>query len=500
MVSSMDDIARTPTIMESVRLWVARSLGVGLPTYATSASGMPATPSYPAEQAMSALVANPWVWACAHAIVTDLCGLPLVAETGTGIERTVSHDDPALRLLAQPSPKVSGIRFRRQLVLDSVFGNAYIRVWRDGPGRPVMLGRIPPGMIEAQVGRNGEELGWTLPATGERLRWDDVLHISDPSWEHTAALVFGDSPIQPLALGLSVDRDTRKQSGRAARRGRLEMMLTPDGAEVVLSKESTGAMVEQYVRSTESGHGLYVVNKSMKATPLTLTARDGEFLGITDRLRSEILAVFGVPPVRAGEPAANYGTAKQQMRTYWETLQGRAALIDDELSRLAEPGVRIRHSFANVEALQTSRTESQARGVIWMREFGMSPSEAASYEGFGDAPVADEAPAKPSAAPTIPTQDPTVDEPREDKAIASTLVLVAGLLETNPEGGGLAKSMLCGTLVELGALPALAEAVAAEAVDLCTEAASIATEPLADLRAFGPEHARRIARLAGVDP
>ncbi len=496
----MDELApRSPGVLTSIRSWVARSLGVGLPVYSSSGGGVPASPSYPAEMAMAALVANPWVWACAHAIVTDLCGLPLVAETGTGINRTQTYDDPTLQLLARPSPKVSGVRFRRQLVLDSVFGNAYSRVWWKA-GRPVMLGRIPPGLIEAQVGEDGEELGWTLPATGRTLTWDEVLHVADPSWEHTQALVFGDSPIQPLALGLSVDRDTRKQSGRAARRGRLEMMLAPEGAEVLIGKTSTREMTDQYVTAATEGHGVYVVNKAMKATPLTLTAREGEFLGITDRLRAEILAVFGVPPVRAGEPAANYGTAKQQMRTYWETLQGRAALIDDELSRLAGPGVRIRHSFANVEALQTSRTERQARAVIWMQAFGMSPPKAAAYEDFGDAPVAEVAPAAKPAAGQIPTADPTVDEPAEDKSamVGATLVLLASMFETSDDPQPMARGMLRASLIALGATPATADTVSAEAVSLCHEAAQLATEPLVDLRAFGPDHAQRIARLAGV--
>jgi len=362
-----------------------------------------------------------------------------------------------------------------------------------------MLSRIVPALIKANVGKDGEVIDWWFPATGQRLRWDQVLHIGDASWSSHEALVYGATPIQPIALGLTVDRDSRKQAGRAARRGRMEMMLSPGAPEVVFNKESTKALVDQYVTAMESGDGIYCVNKNVDATPLSLSAREGEFLGIADRLRAEVLAVFGVPPVRAGEPAANYGTAKQQMRTYWETLQGRAALIDDELSRLAEPGVRIRHSFANVEALQTSQTERQGRVVIWT-QLGMTPPDACAYEGFVDAPVPAKLPAPPAAPMAPPGKDPKVDEPREDKAarIATTLVLVAGLLENNPDAESLAKSMLCGALVELGVLPALADAISTEAAALCHEAAALATEPLVDLRAFGADHALRIARLAGV--
>ncbi len=543
----MDELSARPSgILTSIRNWVERSLGVGLPVYSSSGGGIPASPSYPAELSMSALIGNPWVWACVQAIVTDLTGLPLVAETGVGLARKQTYDHWLLTLLDRPHPKVSGRRFRRQLVTDLCFGNAYIRVWRDGTGRPVQLGRVLPGSIEAEVGPDGEELGWLLPSTGQTLRWDEVLHISDVSWEHRASLVFGNSPIEPLALGLSVDRDTRKQSGRAARRGRLEMMLTPDAPEVVLNKEATRNMVDQYATATESGHGLYVVNKAMKATPLTLTAREGEFLGITDRLRAEILAVFGVPPVRAGEPAANYGTARQQMRTYWETLLGRAALIDDELSRLAEPGVRVRHSFANVNSLQETHTERQTRAVVWIEKFGIDAASAASYEGFHDAPIPKASKtasleatalngAQVVAAQSIVQAVALQQLPRESAvamlvqffqldpesadsvlgpvgrtffaplpvtlAIVPILTRVAALYESGHPANdvrALAATWLRAALLQGGAEPETATVVASEAAALCHEAFAIGAGPIADLRAFGPEHAERILQSAGV--
>jgi HK97 family phage portal protein len=497
----MDELVRAPTgIFARVRAFVERALGVGLPTFAAGGGSVPASPDYPLDQAMAAMSANPWVWACVQAIVTDLCGLPLVAEEGVGLKRTQTLDHWLLALLERPSPKCSGRRFRRQLVTDLIeTGNAFVRVWRRADGRPVMLGRIVPSKIKPIVGPDGEVLEWELTG-GQKLKWDEVLHIADVSSSQSESLVMGSSAIAPLALGLNVDRDSRRQAGRAARRGRVEMMLTPEGAEVVFSKESLRGIIDQYVGATESGNGIYCVNKAMKATPLTLTARDGEFLGIGDRLRAEVLAVLGVPPVRAGEPAANYGTAKQQMRTYWETLQGRAALIDDELSRLAEPGVRIRHSFANVEALQTSQTERQARALLWM-QFGMEPSVAASYEGFVDAPIPAGPLKKPAEAPTPPAKDPDTDEPQEARAaVLGVLRTVGGLYaagETDADAVETTTRMLLRTVLRHHRAEAV-DAVAEEAAAVCRGAAELALQDgdVIGIRAFGDQHAARIVQLA----
>jgi HK97 family phage portal protein len=497
-------LAVRPTLLARVALWAERALGVGLPAYSRGGGGVPAQPEYDVDRSMSALVRSPWVWACVEAIATDLSGLPIVVERGAGIERKQTSTHWLIDLLDRPSPQVGGRRFRRQLLCDLLLsGNAYVRVWRSN-GRPVRLGRIVPQLVQAQVGLDGEIVGWTLTATGERLTADEVLHIAGLSWTATQALALGESPIRPLHLALQVERDARIQAGRAARRGRIEMMLTPAAPEVVIGPDQVDDMVRHYAESAGRGDGVYVANKHMTAMPLSLSARDGEFLGISDRNRAEVLAVFGVPPTRVNEPAANYGTAKQQMRTYWEGLQGRAALLDDELSRLAEPGTRVRHSFAGVEALQTSQTERQARAVVWRESFGMDAEDAAAYEGFYDAPVSEAAIAARAPAPGRPPEngadgaDPAVDEPREQAAVGSVLRQVAGLYAAGEDPADVervARTLLRSALRSLGS-PA-ADDVADEAAAVCREAAAAVLDgDASEVAAFGRDHAARIVRLA----
>lgn len=495
-------------LRDGVRGWVSKLLGVGITSYSAGGGGSPTEPPYNVDRTMQALASNPWVYACVQAIATDLSGLPLVVEKGTGNNKTQTSDDPILTLFDYPHPKTTGRRLRRQGLGDfKLAGNSYTRVWRDPAGAPIQLGRCPPQIPKPIVGKDGEPLAWDLDGT--RLPWTDILHVADISWQATEALVYGQSPITPLALGLQMDRDSRIQVGRSAKRGRLEMMLTPKDPFTHLPAQSVRDIRNEAVASMLAGDGVYVVSDAMEATALSLSPREGEFLGIRDRTRSEILAVMGVPPVRAGEPAANYGTAKQQMRTYWETLQGIAALFDDEYSRLAPMGTRIRHSFAGVEALQTSQTERQARAAIWVATFGMSPRDAARYEGFIDAPVP-EGPAPSDAAPPSETDengnDPA-DEPQELSArdqISAVLTFGAVLLEhAEPDdraGAVLALSAaLRVTLIRCGASLPRARAVAKDAADLCASVAlSTVDTPLNELGAFAIPHAERVLHNAGL--
>jgi HK97 family phage portal protein len=445
---------------------------------------------------MSAMAANPWVFVAVQAIANDLAGLPLVAEFGPEDRRQQTTNHWLVRLLRKPHPKISGRKLRRQLYADwRIAGNAYVRVWRASSGRPIQLGRIPPQLIEPMVSNDGEEVGWRLQS-GHMLRWEDVLHIADLSWEASSQVVLGETPIRPLSLGLQVDVDARKQAGRAARRGILEMILSPKDPQVYLGEEGVAAMVASWVKSREEGHGLYIPNAGMEATPTTLTPKDLEWTEARKETKSEILAVMGVPPTRAGDPAANYGTAKEQMRTYWSMLLGVAALFDDEFTRLSDDGIEIRHSFSRVEALQTSFTERQARAVVWSQQFGIPPKDAARYEGFIDAPISEDAVGSnmPSAAPGT-----DADEPRETlSAVISVLASIRAMYQRGEDTNQvreLTPALLRSALRLLPNGPDDTVVVEASEVLYAVACASLASGDTLELPAFGVEHAKRIVRL-----
>lgn len=477
------------------RDWLTRLIGVGLQAYSRSGAGIPAYPTYDHNKALSAFGNNAWVYACGQAIYTDLAGLPLVVETGVGIDRKQSQDHWLLDLLERPHPKISGRRMRRQWYLDlRQTGNAYIRVWRNPQGRPIQFGRVPPQLIQPIVADDGEEVGWQIGA--KVLPWSDVRHVADPSWEANLSVALGETAMRPLGTSLQIDRDAKTAAGRAARRGRVDMILSPTSEDMTLGPEAVDGMVEQYAKATEDGHGIWVVNRGMAATPNSLTARDGEFLALIDRSKAEIMAVMGVPPTRAGDPAANYGTARAQMRVYWEFLMGVASLFDDELTQLAEPGVRVRHDFSRVEALQTRQTEALNRVVILV-SLGMDPNEALRYEQFFDAPMIKEA--KPTAKPTTaPVSDPNGNRPADEPAstaladwITAQLQLAAIVFESDRSDKSIA-NFVTQTLVKR-----LPYDNAAEAAEICAEAAAL-SDPnvsLTSVRAFGELHAQRLARM-----
>lgn len=367
-----------------VQSWVERIALLGAVTLALGGPGVGVSPDYPVANSMSTMATFPWVWTCVRAVAGDAAGLPLVAVRRDARGRRQLVDDPMLRLLERPSLGVTGHLLRKQLLVDYLLtGNAY--VWR---ASEVELIRLHPEDVRpVPMGRGlGQAIGAYDVWDGERhvtLPASQVLHIRDVSWASGTQALLGEAAIRCLHDDLTMERGAKRLAAHQASKGRPEVLLSTDGQ---LGKEGADELVARWEKATKALHGAFAAGRGVKATPLGWSPKEFEFAARSEVVRDVILAVFEVPPARAGLSSANYGTQKQQMRTYWESIVRRVAAFDQAWSLWAAPGVSIETDFTSVEALQVSYTERQQRILTWCA-LGASPAESAAYEGFDESPV-----------------------------------------------------------------------------------------------------------------
>ena len=393
----------------SITRWVSRLFVGGGALSVLSLSG-PVSPAYSVDNSMSTLARFPWIWTCVQIIASDLASRPLIAyrRPGRGRKR-VEVPDAALDLLAQPNAGQSEYLFRKQLWVDLLLpGNAY--VWR--PPEGVAIYRLHPRSVRPLPGPLGMVVAyeWTDHSTGSAERRilppEEVLHIRDVSWTDDPTAVLGESTIRCLHDDLTADLGIRQQAAQAAARGRPDIIFS---SKTQLGDGGAEKLVERFEASVSSRRGAFVVGGEVTATPLSWAPTELGQIERSEQIRDTILAVFGVPPSKAGIPGANYATARQEEKAYWTRMMARARVFDDAFSRLAAPGVRIGHDYSTVEALQVSHTERQARVQGWVA-MGWAPEDAAAYEGFEGLPPRREAePAEPAA----PDAGDNEDEPAE---------------------------------------------------------------------------------------
>jgi HK97 family phage portal protein len=355
------------------------------------AAAQPASPQYPKGDALSAYAAFPWVYACMDAIASDLAGLPLVVIRGKGEDAERIDNHPVLELLQNPSTRVSANLFRKQLVTDYVLtGDAYAVI--AGDSVPMALLRMVPQRVMVKPWADGQPSQYVYDSgTGERVyQWEEVLHIRSPSWEDDPSNLFGTGSIRPLDHDLRTELSALKSAEETAKTGRPSGIISPSEDGDRWSAEQVKRIREGYQKQLGGQSGVLILGGAARFDSLSMTPRDLEFTQQRQLTRESTLAVFGVPPTRVGLPSANYATAREQSRIYWQSLQARASFIDVEFTRLAKSfgagdDVRVEHDFGAVEALQETRNERVARVRQWW-DMGLSLADAAAYEGFEDLP------------------------------------------------------------------------------------------------------------------
>jgi len=366
-------------------------------------TGVAREPGYSAIQAMSAYAAFPWVKACVTAKSVDLSGLPLKLIRGRGDSAETIDEHEVLDLIANPSERVPGLLFRRQQWIDlDLSGNWYGLML--GMNRPQSLLRLHPYRIRIQSMSDGQVDFYDYDQRGGNVPydWSVMLHTRGPSWEDDPTGLFGTGLIRALHNDLSADLAASKTSAKSANKGRPDAIIRPkDSAQpwtktqVELIKQS----VNQRLREAEGG--ALIMGGAADYSPLSWSPKDMEFQSLRIHVREAVLAAAGVPPSRVSLPTANYAQSKEMERTYWQSLQGEAALLDSEWTRLAQrwdPKFRLVHDFSAVPALQEDRTARVDRVRKWW-DMGIALTDAAKFEGFDDLPEPETAYRPSSSAP-----------------------------------------------------------------------------------------------------
>lgn len=380
---------------------VARLFSPGELLFASAPA--PAAPDYSAINALSALARFSAVWQCCDILSTDIASRPLRSlRRSSRRAKPTEVDDPALAWLEErPNAGYTAFEFRQLTAIDWLLaGNAYI--WR--PSGPAIY-RLHPSEVEPLVGPLGIASGYrwteTISGTERILPPDEVIHVRNMQWNIGLQAGLGESSVRALHDAFTTEIGARKTAKEAASRGRPDLLFSLDQA---LGPNVGKQLIAQWQEAMARRDGAFVLGQGAKATQLSWSPSEMNETARVNDLRQEVFASMGVPMSRAGYGGdANYATARQEEKTYWERLRSRVRVFEDGYSRLAQPGARIVHSFDDVEALHVARSERIANTEAWVR-LGASPKEAAAYEGFEDSPAGDE-PRQAAMAPQDPAND-----------------------------------------------------------------------------------------------
>jgi HK97 family phage portal protein len=271
-----------------------------------SASGIIVTPN----TAMQAAA----VYSCVQVLAQSVGMLPLniMAEDDKG-NRRIAKEHPLHELLHhQPNDYQTSVEFFEMMVVSLCLrGNAYAYVNRARSGRVVELLPIHPDMVRVMM---SDDFQLTYQITMPDGKFQDfkageILHVRGLTLNGW----IGISPIAYARESIGLALATEKFGGQLFKNGaKMGGVLEHPGkvGEIAYQrlKDSFDAAT-----SGENAHKTALLEEGMKFSKISMNADDAQFLETRKYQRSEIAAVFRVPPHMIGDlERATFSNIEQQ--------------------------------------------------------------------------------------------------------------------------------------------------------------------------------------------
>jgi len=301
------------------------------------------------------------VWRAVSLLSGILGGLPLqtLAPRPNGLMGPVSSflDNPA----GTGGDRMTTFEFFQTVTLHLLLrGNAFLRHVYGGAGQLLALDPVWPGSCtvdETTVNSRGQpitgnRLYTVMLLDGRRLELDarGMTHIPSFSLDGLRGLSVIEVASNGLGTAIAGDRSAARMFSRGAMMGGIA------SAEEDVDEEEAKTISRELALKTsgwENAGRVPFINRKIKFTPWTMSAKDAQFLESRAFQVEEVARWFGVPPhlLMQTEKQTSWGTgvAEQNRGLARYSIAPWTSLIEQRLSRLV-PGDRIaRFDFSRLE-------------------------------------------------------------------------------------------------------------------------------------------------------
>lgn len=268
----------------------------------------------------SGIVVNPQtamqsaaVYSCVKVLAESIGMLPMNVYKRVGNTRTLQLTHPLQSILHDcPNDWMTSVEFWEMMVVSlALRGNAFAYVNRTTGGRVVELLPLHPDMVRVNMGTNWTmEYQITMPdSTFQTFGAGEILHIRGLTFNGW----MGISPIAYARESIGLALATEKFGGQLFRNGaKMGGVLEHPGK---LSKDAYDRLKGSFdeAHSGENAHKTALLEEGMKWSKVSMTADDSQFLDTRKYQRSEIAAIFRVPPHMIGDlEKATFSNIEQQ--------------------------------------------------------------------------------------------------------------------------------------------------------------------------------------------
>ena len=254
------------------------------------------------------------VYSCVQVLAQSIGMLPLCvyAIDDAGIRRRATHHRLWALLQDQPNSFQTAVEFFEMMSAHLCLrGNAYALINRNAKGQILELIPLHPDQVSVQMQTDYRlRYGCTLEG-GQRmaLATGDVFHVRGLTLNGW----LGISPIAYAREAIGLAMATERFGATLFRNGaKMGGVLEHPGK---ISKEAADRLRSSFdeAHSGENAHRTAILEEGLKWSKVSMTADDSQFLETRKYQRSEIAAIFRVPPHMIGDlERATFSNIEQQ--------------------------------------------------------------------------------------------------------------------------------------------------------------------------------------------
>lgn len=317
------------------------------------------------------------VWACVRILRNSVASLPLHLYHNTGNQKTTDKNHPAYRVMANPSEFLTKFNLLGHLMVScTLWGNGYVRIYRDNKFRPERLDLLMPWEVQPTLSEN-KSLFYRVSSTGELLPHYDVIHLCGLSTNG----IEGKSPIavhrENLALSVAAQEYGKlffSQGGNTA--GVLEH---PGELSDAAYKRLKDSLVEKMI-GLNNAHKPLLLEGGMKYSRISIPPEDAQFIATRKFQKNEIATIFGVPPHKIAdlERSTNNNIEHQSIEFVSDSVLPYVVALEEQLNKKLLRDTEQGEWYFKFALEGLLRGDSTARGNFYRTMHligGMSPNE-----------------------------------------------------------------------------------------------------------------------------
>ncbi len=291
------------------------------------------------------------VYACVRIISESVASLPVRVWQRSGKSRLEAPDHALSYLLGvAPNDEMTAVTFWDALCgALALTGNCYAEIQRDKGARIVALWPLNPNLTEPKRDSNGVLYYETTDGVSGNSKTPDMASgtprkIKAENMFHVPLFCFdglkGISPIglarQGIGLARAAEMFGARFFGNGAKPGGI---LSPTSTDIGDEEMAAARKTWQETQSGSKQGSIAVLPGDWKYTALTINPKDSQFIEVRGFQRTEIAALFRVPPSMVGDISKqSKASAEQEALAFvTDTLRPYLSRFESEIQRKLMP-------------------------------------------------------------------------------------------------------------------------------------------------------------------